>query len=203
MFPQTFAFPLLITIYTMVILGGAGSQVGVVLGAIIVSVLLEVLREPGDSRYLFYAAILLGLVAVFRLSVKLVVVLGGTVLLGFVVRALAEAREPSWVEGAPNGGGWLADLIADWTVVPTTLEDWIKPVTYVGLVALLLGLTLVRGWTRVALLIPTLVLAAFVWENVMVVAPDATRYVVLGAILVAVMVVRPNGILGEKRVEIV
>jgi len=42
-----------------------------------------------------------------------------------------------------------------------------------------------------------------VWENVMVVAPDATRYVVLGAILVAVMVVRPNGILGEKRVEIV
>jgi branched-chain amino acid transport system permease protein len=202
-FPQTFAFPLLITIYTMVILGGAGSQVGVVLGAIIVSVLLEVLREPGDSRYLFYAAILLGLVAVFRLSVKLVVVLGGTVLLGFVVRLLAEAREPSWVEGAPNGGGWLADLIADWTVVPTTLEDWVKPVTYVGLVALVLGLTLVRGWTRVALLIPTLVLAAFVWENVMVVAPDATRYVVLGAILVAVMVVRPNGILGEKRVEIV
>ena len=34
-FPQTFAFPLLITIYTMVILGGLGSQAGVVLGAII------------------------------------------------------------------------------------------------------------------------------------------------------------------------
>ena len=31
-FPQNFEFPLLITIYTMVILGGAGSQAGVVLG---------------------------------------------------------------------------------------------------------------------------------------------------------------------------
>jgi ABC-type branched-subunit amino acid transport system permease subunit len=88
-------------------------------------------------------------------------------------------------------------------VVPSTLEDWVKPVTYVGLVALVLALTVVRGWTRVVLLIPTLVLAVFVWENVMVVTPDATRYVVLGAILVAVMIVRPNGILGEKRVEIV
>ena len=80
-FPQTFEFPLLITVYTMVILGGAGSQVGVVLGAIVVSVLLEVLRDPGDSRVLFYAVILLGLVAAFRLSLKLAVVLGGTMVL--------------------------------------------------------------------------------------------------------------------------
>ena len=57
-FPQTFEFPLLITIYTMVILGGAGSQAGVVIGAIGISVLLEVLREPGDSRFLFYALVL-------------------------------------------------------------------------------------------------------------------------------------------------
>ena len=46
-FPQNFEFPLLITVYTMVILGGAGSQAGVVLGAVIVSVLLEVLRDAG------------------------------------------------------------------------------------------------------------------------------------------------------------
>ena len=61
-FPQTFEFPLLITVYTMVILGGAGSQAGVVIGAIGISVLLELLREPGDSRFLFYALGLLGLV---------------------------------------------------------------------------------------------------------------------------------------------
>ena len=37
----------------------------------------------------------------------------------------------------------------------------------------------------------------------MLVKPEPTRYVVLGAILIAVMIARPEGILGEKRVEIV
>ena len=67
-FPQNFEFPLLITIYTMVILGGAGSQAGVVLGAVIVSVLLEVLRDASDARGLFYVVIVLALVAAFRSS---------------------------------------------------------------------------------------------------------------------------------------
>ena len=50
---------------------------------------------------------------------------------------------------------------------------------------------------------PTLYLAAFVWENVMAEHPESTRYIVLGALLVAMMVARPQGLLGEKRVEIV
>ena len=40
-------------------------------------------------------------------------------------------------------------------------------------------------------------------ENVMVAHPESTRYIVLGAVLVAMMVARPQGLLGEKRVEIV
>ena len=50
---------------------------------------------------------------------------------------------------------------------------------------------------------PVLYLAAFVWENVMLAKPEPTRYIVLGLVLVALMVLRPNGLLGEKRVEIV
>jgi ABC-type branched-subunit amino acid transport system permease subunit len=88
-------------------------------------------------------------------------------------------------------------------IVPTQLAGWIAPVTYIGLIGLLLSLTLLRGWARIAVLVPTLYLAAFVWENVMLAKPEPTRYVVLGAILVAVMIVRPNGLLGERRVEIV
>ena len=53
-FPLSFYFVLLITVYTMVILGGQGSQAGVVLGAILISVLLELLRDPGHARDLFY-----------------------------------------------------------------------------------------------------------------------------------------------------
>ncbi|HEY7733019.1 MAG TPA: branched-chain amino acid ABC transporter permease [Gaiellaceae bacterium] len=202
-FPQTFAFALLITIYTMVILGGSGSQAGVVVGAILVSVMLELLREPGDARMLFYPVVLLGLIAVFRLSIKLAVVLGGTLALGFVVHLVAKGIDDSWVSGTTADAGRLADWVSHWVVVPTQLESWIAPVSYISLVALLLVLTLLRGWGRIALLIPTLYLAAFVWENVMLARPEPTRFIVLGAMLIALMIIRPTGLLGEKRVQIV
>ena len=64
-------------------------------------------------------------------------------------------------------------------------------------------LTLLHGLPRYILLVPTLYLAAFVWENVLLPQPDTTRYIVLGAMLIALMIMRPNGLLGERRVEIV
>jgi ABC-type branched-subunit amino acid transport system permease subunit len=200
-FPQTFEFALLITIYTMVVLGGAGSMFGVVLGAIMVGALLEVLREPGDSRYVFYVVLLLGLVAAFRLTWKLAVVVGGTVAFGFALHAIAEQRFDSLVSGTTNGGGRLAGPISDWVLLPSDLGNW-APISYITLVVLALCLTLVSGWRRVALLVPTLYLASFVWENVMTEKPEPTRFIVLGVILIATMIARPEGLLGEKRVEI-
>ncbi len=201
-FPQTFQFPLLITIYTMVILGGSGSMPGVVIGAVIVNVLLEVLREPGDSRYIFYVVIVAALVAILRPWPRLAAVLGGTIALGFVVHAVAGGISDSAVDGAAQGGGWLADVIRHWVIVPVDADYW-RPVTYILLVCLALALTTVKGVWRLVLLVPTLYLTAFVWENVMAPKPEPTRFIVLGIILIATMVVRPEGILGEKRVEIV
>lgn len=201
-FPQTFQFPLLITIYAMVILGGAGSMAGVVLGAIIVNVLLEVLREPGDARWVFYVVALAALIGVLRLSLQLAIVLAGTVALGFGAHAVAGAISDSATAGATVGGGWLASAAEHWVFVPESLGAW-APVSYIALVCALLALTLVDGWWRIGLLIPTLYLGAFVWENVMLAKPEPTRYILLGAVLVTLMVARPEGLLGEKRVEIV
>ncbi len=201
-FPGTFAFPLLIIVYTMVVLGGSGSQAGVVIGAILVSVLLEVLRDPSQSRYIFYALILIGLLAFFRASTRLAVVVIGTVVLGFAVHFIASSISDAAVAGASDGGGWLPDAVDHWVINPSSLGAW-GPISYVSLVSLVLLLTLLSGWTRIAVLVPTLYLAAFVWENVMLAKPEATRFIVLGAILVAVMVARPAGLLGEKRVEII
>ena len=175
---------------------------GVAFGAVLVNVLLEVLREPGDARYVFYVAVVAGLFAVFRLSVKLAVVLGGTLVLGFVVHAVVGAISDRAVEGATNGGGWLADAAGGWVVIPTSLGAW-APISYVTLVVLVLWLTTLQGWWRIGVLVPTLYLAAFVWENVMLAKPEPTRYILLGAVLVTLMVARPQGLLGEKRVEIV
>ena len=202
-FPLSFSFPLLIIIYTMVILGGAGSQAGVVLGAVLIGVLLELLRDPGDSRVLFYSVVVLGLLAAFRLSMRLAIVLGGLAVFGVVVHSIAGAVDGGWVNGSGGEGGGIADFAANWVIVPTDVAAWIAPASYISLVSLALILTLLHGWVRIALLIPVLYLAAFVWENVMLSKPEPTRYIVLGVLLVALMILRPTGLLGEKRVEII
>jgi branched-chain amino acid transport system permease protein len=196
-FPLTFYFVLLITVYTMVILGGQGSQAGVVLGAILISVLLELLREPSKARDLFYLMLAAGLVIAFRLTWKLVIVSGAIVAFGFAAHAIAHAIDSTWTSGSV--GGW----VSDWVVTPEALASWIAPVTYIGLIVAALALTTLKGWWRIAVLVPTIYLAAFVWENVMLAKPEPTRYIVLGVILVSLMIVRPNGLLGERRVEIV
>jgi len=118
------------------------------------------------------------------------------------VHAVVGAISDRAVEGTTNGGGWLADAAGAWVVIPTSLGAW-APISYVTLVVVVLWLTTLHGWWRIAVLVPTLYLAAFVWENVMLAKPEPTRYILLGAILVTLMVARPEGLLGEKRVEIV
>ena len=66
-----------------------------------------------------------------------------------------------------------------------------------------LGLTLLQGWQRRLAMIPTFCLAAFVWENRLVVEPSITRLILIGVILIVLMNARPQGLLGSARVEIV
>jgi ABC-type branched-subunit amino acid transport system permease subunit len=200
-FPLTFYFVLLITIYTMVILGGAGSQAGVVTGALIVGPLLELLRDPEKSRVVFYIALVGGTALAFRLSRRLGLVAAATLAFGFAVRAILNAVDPSWIAGERRPG--FAGVVAHWVAVPADPTAWLAPVTYVGLIGAALVLTLVHGRLRLALLPPTLYLAAYVWENVMLSKPEPARYIILGLVLIALMILRPNGLLGERRVEIV
>ena len=201
-FPANFFLPLLITIYAMVILGGAGSQAGVVLGAILVNVLLEVLRSPEHSRWVFYAVVLAALIAFVRPWKWLAVVLLGTLAFGFVVRVSAHAIDPAWTGGATPGSDSVGRAIGHWVAVPTTLGSG-KAIAYVALIAMVLALTTLKGTARMLFMIPTLYMGAFVWENVLAEKPEVTRFILLGALLVGVMTTRPQGILGTSRVEIV
>ncbi len=200
-FPLTFYFVLLIIVYTMVILGGSGSQAGVVAGAVIVSPLLELLRDPGKSRYIFFIALVGGLLLMARRSRAIGMVAIATLAFGFLVHEGLRAVDKSWVAGTGQGG--FAGIVDHWVVAPAHLARWIAPTSYIGLIAVVLLVTLVRGRVRLVLLVPTLYLAAFVWENVMLAKPEPARYIVLGIILIALMILRPNGLLGERRVEIV
>ncbi|HEU5371066.1 MAG TPA: branched-chain amino acid ABC transporter permease, partial [Gaiellaceae bacterium] len=201
-FPLSFYFVTLITVYTMVILGGSGNQAGVVLGALIVSPLLELLRDADKSRALFFIALAGGLAFLSRRSRRIAIVTGATLVVGFVLHAIARAIDGGWVAGQPGAGG-LAQFVDHWVIAPEHPARWIAPVAYVGVIAAALLCTMLTGVVRDIALVPTIYLGAFVWENVMLSKPDPARYIVLGLILIVLMVLRPNGLLGERRVEIV
>jgi branched-chain amino acid transport system permease protein len=203
--PGNFALPLLITIYAVVILGGLGSLTGVVLGAIVINVSFQFLapENPQDNaRVLFYGVIVFLLVLAVRPWWRLGAVLAGVVVLGVATVAIMEAVAPSWSGGAVVESGRLAGVVEDWVLIPPGHErfgDW----AYVALVAAVLTLTLLRGWVRTVALVPTVYLAAIVWENSFVEQPAVARWILFGSLLVFLMTVRPQGLLGTPRVEIV
>jgi ABC-type branched-subunit amino acid transport system permease subunit len=213
-FPTSFGFATLITVYAMVILGGAGSLPGVVAGAVLINVLLEVLRDPGHARWVFYLAILAGLLLKVRPWRVLAAVLGGLVAFGLVMHAIVGAVWPRGTAGPISNGvfeftthGWLAVALRHWLVLPKNtyeVADYaIGNVAFVTLIGLVLTLTVVQGWWRYALLVPTIWLAAFVWEARLIEESPTTRPLFLGVILIVLMAVRPAGLFGTPRVEVV
>jgi ABC-type branched-subunit amino acid transport system permease subunit len=200
-----FALPILITIYAVVILGGIGSLTGVVIGAIVINVSFQFLAPENpqtNARILFYAMIVLLLVLSVRPWWRLGAVFGGVAVFGLAAHTIAEAISPSWTAGPVVEGGRLAGVISDWVIIPLGHEHFANA-AYIALVVLILTLTRVHGWWRTALLVPTVYLSAVVWETSFVEQPAVARWILFGALLVVLMTVRPQGLLGTPRVEIV
>ena len=200
-FPGNFEIALLITIYAMVILGGAGSMTGVILGVIVVNVVLEILRTPDPARWVFYGAIVATLVLLVRPWKRLAAILAGTLLLGIAVRLIVTHVDPSAAHGNAPGGGILARIVDRWVVLLTN-PNTPGHIAYGVLLVLVAVMTQVKGIWRTILLVPALYLAAFCWENVLVDNPSVARLILLGALLIALMNARPQGLLGTARIEI-
>jgi branched-chain amino acid transport system permease protein len=199
-FPSNFYLDVLITLYAIVILGGAGSMAGTMLGAFAIIVGLELLSTPGNARLLFYVAIAVAIVAWVRPLRWQLAVGAGTVAFGFAVNAIVTSV---WASGTrPSQFGGQNQTMSSW-VVELTTPDKIGSYGYAALIAAVLGMTLLKGWVRKAALIPLIYLAAFVWENKLVLNPSVTALILLGALLISLMIARPTGLLGKARVEIV
>jgi branched-chain amino acid transport system permease protein len=194
----------LIIIYAIIILGGLGSIAGVFVGAIIINctfVFLEPQTDhPGFKRWLFYGTIIL-LIALLKPWYKAVVVFVGTIASGFIVHAVVSAWAGSaWTSGATvSGAGWLSH----WVVIPKVSHGNVDNVLYIGLVVAMVLVISLKGWWRVIALGPTLYLTAVVWENVLSENPGVTALILFGAMLVGLMIKRPQGLLGQARVEII
>ncbi|MBV9415932.1 MAG: branched-chain amino acid ABC transporter permease [Solirubrobacterales bacterium] len=199
-FPSNFDTPYLILIYAGLILGGAGSISGAVLGGLVVSIVLDgFLRSPTQSSYIFYGVILIALCVKLRPWARLAFVIGATVVFGFVVHAIVAAISSAAVAGNPNSHTWV-DL--HWAIVPAN-PVLFGNICFVALLCMVVVLAQVHERWRTILLIPTLYLAACAWEARLSTVPAITRLLLLGAILIVVMAWRPSGLLGARRVEIV
>ena len=201
----------LIIIYAVVILGGLGNMTGVLLGAVVITVSNYYLQPQNDHpdtlRWLFYGTILL-FVALMKPRWKAALVLGGTIAFGFIAHAVVAAwAGHSWTSGLPIcpaqsphcGYTW----IAKWVVIPHESHGNFNNYLYIGLVLAVILCVSLRGWWRLAILPPILYLVAVVWENVLLLNSGITAAILFGAMLVALMTLRPQGLLGSARVEIV
>jgi branched-chain amino acid transport system permease protein len=202
-FPGDYDIGLLITVYAVVILGGTGSLAGVVLGAIIVNCAPEILRTPNQAGWLFYGTIAVALLVKLRPWHRLAAVLAALVGLGFALRGLADAVWPRMTAGTSQSEGLIAHIFDHWVLLPRHPEK-MADFAYVILIAAILFVTQIRGIWRTVALVPTLYLVAFVWENRLIEeTAGATRLILLGALLIALMNARPQGLMGTARVEIV
>jgi len=63
-FPNSFGFQQLVIVYCMVIIGGLGNIYGVIAGAVVLTILPEVLREYGGLRMMIYGVVLVAIMAI-------------------------------------------------------------------------------------------------------------------------------------------
>jgi len=201
--PGDYDVGLLITIYAIMILGGFGSIMGIVVGAVIVSSVPELLRSSANARPLFYGAILVALVVKVRPWRLLAAEFGALVALGFGIHGIASAAYPRLVQGESIGSGAIPRALDHWMLYPRDAVK-IADLAYIVLIAAIVVYPQLGRLWRAILLPPLLYLIMFVWENLLLLhIGGATRLILLGALLVALMNVRPQGLFGTATVEIV
>ena len=207
-FPPNFDVTVLIILYSMVVLGGAGTLWGPVTGALILSLLPEMLRSPELSRFLFYGGIVAAVVIVFRRrKLGALGLLGAVALLGVMVKAMLTWLRPEWLTRpematsvSRSVSAPLVRAINWWMVYPAQART-VGNVAFVLTLGVLLLAYRLGGKARYALLVPGLYALAFVWETRLVEEPSVTRMLIFGALLVLMMNFRPQGIFGQRQVQ--
>lgn len=198
-FPQNFTVALLIVVYAALILGGEGSIAGAVVGALVIAMVPEVLRTPTGARFLFYGGLLVAGVGLLRPWRRLGGIVAGVVGLGLAVKVGLGVLAPSVLAVAEAPAG----LYDRWLVRFAPDQATLVSVLFVAAVAAGLSVIAARGRLRDPLLVLAAYLLVLVWENRLVDEPSITRQLLFGALLVVLMAVRPHGILGRPRVEVV
>jgi ABC-type branched-subunit amino acid transport system permease subunit len=201
-FPGNFDTTLLITVYAIIVLGGLGSLPGVLLGAAIIVAVPDILRDADLAGKLFYAGVLLTLVATLKPRWQTPLLLVAVFVFGLLLRPLLFALFPEAFVALEPTRSALTDAIQGWLAIPDNATV-VGNFAFAALIVLVLAVTRLKNvLVRWIVLIPTLYLLVFVWETRLSQEPSVTRLLFVGVLLIVLMIYRPNGLLGERRVEI-
>ncbi len=199
-FPTNFTANILILIYACLVLGGVGSIAGAILGGVVVTVGEQMLSSPTDAGYLFYGLILLTLLARVRPWRYLGLLIAGVIAFGFAAHAIVSVISGSAVAGSPGSTGWIGSAVRNYVIVPAHPATY-GNILYVALICALIAIVRLQGIRRLVAVIPTIYIGACCWESRLVVNPAITTQIMIGAILIVTMAARPNGLLGQYRLE--
>lgn len=190
----------LINLYAMVVLGGRGSLPGAIIGAFIFAVLPEALRSIQFAGVLFYGV---GVLMLFNFlkPKRFLLVFGGTVIGGLILKGAIGALAPELDTGFPEAGSILNEFVQGWLVIPPDFKTAGNVATVLALL-LLLVTALAKPPYRWPALSITLYLAAFSWEARLAIEAAPTRILVVGFSLVLLMIFRPHGLLGKPEVRV-
>ncbi len=202
-FPGNFDTTLLITIYAIIVLGGLGSLPGVVLGAVVMIAVPDILRNAPLAGTLFYLGVIITLFAVIKPRWQAVGLIGAVLILGFVLKTILVSANPGAFTTIKPVGALISDTIRSWLPIPTDATT-VGNYAFALLIIMVLAVSRIRHhlWRLVAL-VPTLYVLLFVWETRLSAEPSVTRLLFVGVLLIVLMIYRPNGLLGQRRVEIV
>ena len=200
-FPTSFDLPLLILLYAAIILGGSGSLKGAIIGATLLSLLPEALRDPKYSEWIFLLLLVLGIGYAVRTWKNRGIVLVGTIVLGFVMNLVFGLIHVQGLPARAWTDGPISKLLGSWLFVPVDQVLW-GNLGFVALIVALAALTRVGPQARLWLLPIVAWLAIFTWFVRLAPVPSVTRQLLIGAMLIVLMVVRPQGLFGKRQVEV-
>jgi branched-chain amino acid transport system permease protein len=201
-FPGNFDTTLLITVYAIIVLGGLGSLPGVLLGALVIVAVPDVLRNADLAGKLFYAGIVVLLVSTLKPRWQTPLLVAALLAFGVIVRLVLPALAPEAFAPLEETSSAFTNTVRSWLIAPANVVQ-AGNLAFGLLIVLVLAVTRIRKavW-RFVLLIPTLYLLVFVWETRLSQEPSVTRLIFVGVLLIVLMIYRPNGLLGQRRVEV-
>jgi len=202
-FATNFNAQTLILIYACLVLGGAGSIAGAVLGGVVVTVAQQLLSSPIDSAYLFYGILVIVLIARVRPWRHLGAVVAAIVGLGFAAHAIVGAISHSAVAGSPGSAGWFAGALRHFAIVPRGEPLTYGNILYVAAIIMVIAVVQLKGIRRLIAVVPTVYVGICCWEARLTLDPGITAQIMIGAILIVTMAARPEGLLGSRRVEVI